>query len=174
MFSTNPHLLRGTNYHLSQVHAMFLKKLIYTRRNILLILLQILIPIISISLCYLSDKKAYKPLPALPIDLMQYSEAVIVLETKALTPNSLESKIAEQYKTMIISTHGTKYTFESTGPKSFEQYILSIEKQKVVDSQYLAAATISMGKITAWLNNQPLHTAPLSLNLVHNAMARWV
>lgn len=36
---------------------------------------------------------------------------------------------------------------------------------------YLAGATMNE-TITAWFNNIPYHTAPLSLNLVHNAIVR--
>lgn len=40
-----------------------------------------------------------------------------------------------------------------------------------INSRYLVAATITDSKITAWLNNQALHTAPLTVNMVHNAIA---
>lgn len=42
-----------------------------------------------------------------------------------------------------------------------------------VNSRYLAGATIRDAmSVVAYFNNQPLHTAPLSLSLVHNAVIR--
>lgn len=42
-----------------------------------------------------------------------------------------------------------------------------------VNSRYLAGATIrDPQRIVAFFNNQPMHTAPLSLSLVHNAVIR--
>lgn len=41
-----------------------------------------------------------------------------------------------------------------------------------LNSQYLAAATFGKERITAWFNGQMMHTAPLSLNLIHNAVVR--
>lgn len=44
-----------------------------------------------------------------------------------------------------------------------------------LNSQYLTAATVGNydnDTIIAWFNNQPFHTAPLTMNLAHNAVAR--
>lgn len=41
-----------------------------------------------------------------------------------------------------------------------------------VNSRYLVAASFKATNITAWLNNQALHTAPLTVNMVHNAIAQ--
>lgn len=42
-----------------------------------------------------------------------------------------------------------------------------------VNSRYLSGATIrNSGQIIAHFNNQPMHSAPLSLSLVHNAVIR--
>lgn len=41
--------------------------------------------------------------------------------------------------------------------------------------QYLTAASIaSNGTIIAWFNNQAIHSATLALDLVHNAVIKWL
>lgn len=62
--------------------------------------------------------------------------------------------------------------------ENFTDYILNMaEKYQVrINSQYLAAVSMDTvngtESIIAWFNNQPFHTAPLTLNLVHNAIVR--
>uniref|UniRef100_T1GUH1 ABC-2 type transporter transmembrane domain-containing protein n=1 Tax=Megaselia scalaris TaxID=36166 RepID=T1GUH1_MEGSC len=58
--------------------------------------------------------------------------------------------------------------------EGFEDYILNLYKSILVrvNTKYVAAATFYAQNITAWLNNQPFHAAPLTVNLIHNAMAR--
>lgn len=59
--------------------------------------------------------------------------------------------------------------------ENFEDYILRLARSMLVrvNSRYLAGATIRDSlRIIAYFNNQPMHTAPLSLSLVHNAVIR--
>lgn len=60
-----------------------------------------------------------------------------------------------------------------------EHHILQLSKTMLIriNSQYLAAATVGKfdnDTIIGWFNNQPFHTAPLTLNLIHNAVVRAV
>lgn len=46
-----------------------------------------------------------------------------------------------------------------------------------LNAQYLTAVSrneTEQNQMIVWFNNQPLHTAPLAMNLLHNAMARAV
>lgn len=52
---------------------------------------------------------------------------------------------------------------------------LAKEDLLLLNSRCMAAVSKSEtvpNQIVAWFNNQPLHIAPLAVNLVHNAMAR--
>lgn len=57
-----------------------------------------------------------------------------------------------------------------------EDYFIKISEKEIsyTNLHYIAAATIDKAKntITAWFNGQPYHSAPLSLNLIHNALIR--
>ncbi|XP_037937486.1 ATP-binding cassette sub-family A member 3-like [Teleopsis dalmanni] len=175
ILSNNGDLLIGTGLLKNQWQAMFLKKILYTIRNKLLFLIQNLMPIVFIIITIIfSNEMGFGELPAMTMHLTQYPDAVTVLETKSnLAENSIEAKLAEEYA-QIAKSFGKSYKFETTESKSFGEYILDLSKSIIarINSRYLAAATVDQGKITAWLNNQPLHTAPLSLNFVHNALAK--
>lgn len=56
-----------------------------------------------------------------------------------------------------------------------QDYFLKMAETYLVrlNSQYLVAASRSQNnQIIAWFNNQAYHTAPLSINMVHNAVLR--
>lgn len=41
-----------------------------------------------------------------------------------------------------------------------------------VNSYYMVATSVTKKNITAWFNNQAFHTAPLSVNLIYNAILK--
>ncbi|XP_037937451.1 ATP-binding cassette sub-family A member 3 isoform X2 [Teleopsis dalmanni] len=176
IFDENTRLLQGTDLVVNQWHAMFLKKILYTYRNKLLLAIQNIMPIFFVVVTILISRTqgTFNELRPITLNLMQYPTAVSVLETAPdVEENSFESQVAAAYK-VLATSYGRNYEFESTGSKSFTNYMLELGKtlQVRINSRYLAGATISKSNFTAWLNNQPLHTAPLTVNMVHNAMAK--
>lgn len=129
---------------------------------------------VSMTVLIARNQGTFQVLQPMTIGLTQYPSAVTVLDADSnAAQDSLQYKIADKYKN-IATSYGRNYEFIDTGNKSFTNYILNLgeAKQVRVNSKYLAAASISSKNITAWLNNQPLHTAPLTVNLVHNAMIK--
>lgn len=53
-------------------------------------------------------------------------------------------------------------------------YLLRLTKQNqvVVNRYYVVGCEVLADRVTAWFNNQPYHSAPLALNLVHNALLK--
>jgi len=161
---------------LNQWRAMMLKKMLFTWSNKLMFLVQNLICVLFVILTVLVSRNQgqFQPLPAMTFSRGQYPKTVTVMErADTLTPNSDMAKVADRYEA-IAKSEGGSHTFESTGDLNFTEYILQIAKddQPVVNSRYLVGASIEDDKITAWLNNKPLHTAPLTLDAVHNALAQ--
>lgn len=71
--------------------------------------------------------------------------------------------------------------FHKISGLNMSDYILMLSETMLtrINSQYMAAATLSLDDvaqpiITVWFNNQPHHTAPLTLNLAHNALIRAI
>ncbi|XP_032594289.1 phospholipid-transporting ATPase ABCA3 isoform X2 [Drosophila grimshawi] len=175
VFSDNRRPLQGMKLSLNQWRAMMLKKILYTWRNKLLLVIQNVMPIFFVIITVLITRTqgTFRELPSITIELPQYPIGTTVMERNDTACDSLCNQIADQYEELATS-YGSEYTYESTGTKTFTDYILDLGKtiQVRINSRYLAAATVSNDKITAWLNNQPLHTAPLTVNMVHNAIAR--
>ncbi|XP_073830693.1 ATP binding cassette subfamily A member 3 isoform X2 [Musca autumnalis] len=177
LFSENTRLLKGVNLLRNQWDAMILKKVLHTWRNKLLFIIQNVMPIFFVAMTVIITRTqgTFKTLEPMTMGLTQYPVAVTVLETAPdVTPNSFLAKISNEYKT-IASSYGSDYELEVTGTKTFSEYILDLGRQIQVriNSRYLASASIrGNNTITAWLNNQPLHTAPLTVNLVHNAIIK--
>lgn len=166
--------LQGLKLSVNQWNAMMLKKMLLTWSNKVLMAVQIILPILFVvlTILFLRASSSFRPLPAMKIELTQYPKAVTVLDRTALKDETLKG-FADQYE-KLAKSYGDDYEFQSTEDQNFSDFILNIGKtmQSRVNDRYQAAATISDGNIIAWLNNQPLHTAPLTVNLLHNAMAR--
>ncbi|XP_037937487.1 ATP-binding cassette sub-family A member 3-like [Teleopsis dalmanni] len=164
-----------SNITFNQWHAMLFKKILYTYRNKILFAVQNLIPILFLvtTILFLRSQGTFSEMKPMNIGISQYPVSTTILETVGnIESNSLEAVIASAYK-FIATSISDNHSFDTTGTKTFPEFIMELGQdiQVRVNSRYLAAATISKGRIIAWLNNQPLHTAPLTLNMVHNAMA---
>ena len=56
------------------------------------------------------------------------------------------------------------------------EYYLNVSNKILtrVNKRYLFGASIGQSNITMWFNNQPYHSSPISLSLIHNAILRAV
>lgn len=154
---------------------MFLKKFLYTRRNLPMLIIQIIMPIyfVFITVQVARTQATFRELKPLHINLQSYGGLAMTLMEKSNISNQPELlKIAKEYENYVKhETSDSNFVEISVG---FEDFILKLYKTILVriNTKYVAAATFYPENITAWLNNQPLHTAPLTVNLIHNAMAR--
>lgn len=152
--------------------ALFVKKFLQTRRRWLLLIIQILIPALFIVITVVSERSRarFADLPRLDIHLDTYKETVTVLHTDS-TPNT----ISQKYQAMFAVDNPMR-RLETVNNQAFEEYILEQYKSQlvVVNRAYLVGASIMTkgSSITAWFNNQPFHSAPLAVNLVHNAVLK--
>lgn len=79
----------------NQIRALFMKKVLQTLRNWLLMCIQICIPVLFITITVLSERSRawYYELPSLKITLQKYLESVTVLDTDPeVDQNSLVAK----------------------------------------------------------------------------------
>ncbi|XP_061399279.1 phospholipid-transporting ATPase ABCA3-like [Musca vetustissima] len=177
LFSENNRLLKGVHLLRNQWDAMILKKFLHTWRNKLMFIIRNGMAIFFVAMTFIIARAegTFKPLEPMTMRLTQYPMAVTVLDTAAdIVPGSFLDKISSAYK-KIATSYGDDYKLELTGNKNFIEYILDLGRriQVRINSRYLASASIrGNNKIVAWLNNQPLHTAPLTVNLVHNAIIK--
>ncbi|XP_030373286.1 ATP-binding cassette sub-family A member 3-like [Scaptodrosophila lebanonensis] len=150
--------------------AMLRKKVLTTKRSLWILVMQLLLPLLFMVMT-LSITMNLDPFPKLlPLDISFniYPDAYVVLENKT---GKETGGIATAYAKHVEGNSGKLL---NTNGASFEDYILGAAKEDRtgVDRTYIAGATISEKNLTVWLNNKPYHTAPLTLNILHNAMAR--
>lgn len=64
--------------------------------------------------------------------------------------------------------------FEMEADQSLTDYLLLQRNRDMakINKRVVAGASFGYESITAWLNNVPYHTAPVSLNMVHTALLR--
>ncbi|XP_053689795.1 phospholipid-transporting ATPase ABCA3-like [Sabethes cyaneus] len=162
-------LMTGRRLALNQIKAMFLKKYLSFIRAWKISSLQTtlsmfyIIMIIAIVRSFPNNVV----LPPLEISFNAYKKTVTVLQT-----TNTNGSIFTSYMNLFKNLSNTNELTVITSP--FTEYILnkSIENIKAVDNTYMVGATLDEANrnLTAWFNNKAYHTAPLSLNLIYNAI----
>lgn len=162
----------------NQIGAMLLKKTIYTKRNWILLLVQILIPVILAVITVLITKSFVisETLPALDITLESYStiHPVALLSNQVANSDSPGGRFVSQYSKIMQD--------QSVSPRSLHsvpdvrEYILNLTSKELVtfNNRYLIGVTVEDRNITTWFNNQPYHTVPLSLDVSFNALLKSI
>lgn len=165
--------LHGPALHWSQIKAMVSKKYLYSIRNWILLLIQFVIPAFFVVMTMLTDSLSAgnRDLPELPISFETYLETVTVLERGTFATGSFSENIFNNYKTIFTDLpkeHELTQTSQPFQEAILAQYAVSVSKTNL---NFMVGATIGEN-ITAWFNNQGYHTAPLTINLINNAILR--
>ncbi|XP_020809672.1 ATP-binding cassette sub-family A member 1-like [Drosophila serrata] len=153
--------------------ALMFKKIMITIRNYWLTLIMFMVPVIILLLTtfHALGIRILKVLPEMEISPLQYKSSYVVLED--ISTNDRLSPMAMAY-TRNMERYGKRSHLLATGDQSIEDYILGRDEEwnHRLDYAFVAGLSTGSGNTTIWLNNKPLHTAPLTLNLFHNALAR--
>lgn len=151
---------------------MFYKKYLNSIRNWLMTLFQLLMTALLVLLNF-SIPRQKTQLEPLEISLSYYDSPIIILERFYNTSDLPELvKLAQEYEKFVTNTSVSKVlTMNST---EFQDYILKLYETEAreINTKYVAAVSFTRGNIIAWLNCEMVHSAPLTINLIHNAMAR--
>lgn len=163
----------GAQLYFSQIIAMISKKGLYSIRNYMLMLIQLIIPSFFIIIAMLSAGalNGNQDLPELSISLSTYISTKTVAEP-GFTTDSIIENVFKSYNN-IIDGYAPDHSF-LTADKSFQDFMLDQYSQSIADTNlnFMVGATFSDNNITAWFNNQGFHTAPLTINLINNAIWR--
>lgn len=162
-------LLVGMKLTMNQLIALMMKKILNSYRNWIMLFIQTLIPVLFALITILTVQSwgGNRNLPKLEFSLNTYSRTVTSVEVKpSLDPEGLSMKIYNSYRNQFGSN-----TLD-TVDEDMSTHYLRKSKQFLtrLNSRYLYGATIDKKEITVWFNNQPYHTSPVSLSLVHNAI----
>ncbi|XP_063703387.1 phospholipid-transporting ATPase ABCA1-like [Culicoides brevitarsis] len=165
-------LVTGSKLLLYQIQGLFAKKILHTRRHFVLMFLQNLIPVTFLIICIVIVRSwgGNKDLPALNLVPEKYDPTVTLLEQNSSWSYDDFSNSIILYYQKLIQRNPSQQEFIKAG-QDMNAYYLKISREKIarVNKRYMFGASINKSHITAWFNNQPYHTAPISLGLVHNA-----
>uniref|UniRef100_A0A1A9X396 ABC transporter domain-containing protein n=1 Tax=Glossina brevipalpis TaxID=37001 RepID=A0A1A9X396_9MUSC len=108
------------------------------------------------------------------IDILndQYEGTKVITETR---PNLNENsrRIAENYGEAIFWL-GVRHSVESTKGESIEEYFFKKDYSFHGNQDIHVGVTFFQDRIVCWFHNYGVHTVPLALNLVHNAIQRHI
>lgn len=147
---------------------MFLKKIYNVKHNWHIFIIQLLIPLIlTIISIHIPKMEDDDDLPPLRINLDGYGTTITLLEQE------VDNNMAKSYVEMFEEFDGNK-RLDLVAGMSMTDKIIELQKQDLlrVNTRYMVAATISNNVSVGWFNNEALHTVPLALNLIYNAMVK--
>lgn len=166
--------LYGFPLMMSQIWAMVLKKFLYSIRNYILLIIQFGIPAFFVAITMLLENtfNGNKNLPELTIELGQYLETTTTLANGVIEADSLVEKVSTTFQSLFKNLPAEQRL--SVINENFEDHILSQYGQSVsrTNLEFMVGASFSDAGITAWFNNQAYHTAPLTINLINNAILK--
>lgn len=162
-------LLTGMKLTVNQLIALMMKKILNSYRNWIMLFLQTLIPVLFALITILTVQSwgGNRDLPKIQFNLNTYSRTITSLAVNSsIDPEGLPMKIYQNYRNqfspnMIDIVDGDMNTHYLRNSKKFLTRL---------NSRYLYGATVDTKAITVWFNNQPYHTSPVSISLVHNAI----
>ena len=163
---------------------MFLKKVLHTRRNLLIITVQLLIPLASTAVALIAAKTQPQPTDSPPFtaNVDQYGSTSVPYFVNNVSNVVLES-LAKDYVSQFEDTSQTLvYVNNQTGGHndSMVDYLLYESKKNLVtfNSKNIVAAdfdTLPSGEVngTAFFNNQPYHAPPCALSAFDNSLLKY-
>ncbi|XP_068150927.1 phospholipid-transporting ATPase ABCA3-like [Drosophila tropicalis] len=159
--------------------ALIAKRLIYMQHYFWAPLLLMIIMVIC--MCLENPSTHLEHLPSMNISIHSYPNSIALMKVSSDVQHLSNSfgiaRGYEDYQEILINARNTEdHTFKIIrGRRELLQYLLfqQLVSEMNVKTFYVAAVRISAQVITCFWNNKLLHSAPISLNLVHNALAQY-
>ncbi|XP_037937496.1 ATP-binding cassette sub-family A member 3-like isoform X2 [Teleopsis dalmanni] len=161
----NPyHPLKGIRLIFIQIYAILLKDFIYEIRSKYPILLTSIVPILftAMTYCFVGGVPQKEPLISFRPSL--YKNSHIILSTK--NQNNFTESVKECYLQNIFWSQGNHEVKEVI---DIPNHIVETQELESYE-EYIVGISLTPKTIKAWFNSFPLHSAPMSLNLVHNSL----
>lgn len=170
----------GFKLQVQQFRAMLVKKMLHSKRNLLVTIVQLLVPTIFATLgcAVLEIFPGPRDPPSAELSLNAWDNPV----TNFLI-NGSGTDLADlgQYYADFAQKVSSVIDIESEDYDNMDLYLGAIgaENVDVFTKQYMVASTWSqqeaeLKKATAHFNNQAMHTTAISLNLVMNAILKYI
>ncbi|CAG9584632.1 unnamed protein product [Danaus chrysippus] len=170
--------VRGFKLLRNHIKAMFLKLCYNTMRNKLASFIQIITPIINISISVWIARswKFMSQLPPLELSLESGFRKTVTLVSEGtnLTDNSIERRAMMAYKDYFKSSSNPTMLLTDIGRLDLSKFYLKLLQADLPRVRYenLVGATFSPQRITAWFSNYGYHDSAISLAMANNAIMR--
>ncbi|XP_035229229.1 ATP-binding cassette sub-family A member 3-like isoform X2 [Stegodyphus dumicola] len=157
-----------------QLFGLLTKRFHYAKRNLLILISQILLPFLIMMFCFyiisLGSGQTVESFPALKLDIQsvygqtigfyQTNEDQITAELKNIfEENSVSAKEIDDPSKFILEYSSTDFSVYSN------KLLVGVTVEKLNNGTFM---------LTAWYNGEPYHVAPMSLLLLHTALLRFI
>lgn len=171
---------RSKHVKLNQIAAMLLKSILHTYgRRLQILLLYILFILLFCSVVLTGRTRNLDKSRYLTLTFNLYRNPIYFYRIgENLDDNPFMRSVAHQYAATRkyvdkeVNIHSRRIPMET----KIADFALKLNPSEVsfVNKYFIAGASFKKKYIVVWLNNKAFHTAPLSLNAVHNALLRYV
>ncbi|XP_063234389.1 phospholipid-transporting ATPase ABCA3-like [Bacillus rossius redtenbacheri] len=174
----------GARLALNQLRAVALKSALHAWRTGVLFLVQLLIPVVNISVTFLVVERwqSSRDLPPIELSPELYGEP---LTPVALLSSSSDAAATYQlykdlYPASLVDLNrglppGTAPNITRFMLAEAERHLMLVRQNYVVGATFAGGGGATRGPVlTGFFNNQPLHSPPISLGMLHNVALRWV
>ncbi|XP_035897988.1 ATP-binding cassette sub-family A member 3-like [Anopheles stephensi] len=164
-------LLEGSRLFFYQLWALFLKKIYQTYRNWFLLVVQVLIPVlfVAVTIAVVRNWGGSGNMPPRAIGLRFYNPSVTLIQMEPEDQiGSLQQRILDNYVRLFRSKPSLPLRREEWMEETFLQFANT--NLMLVNRQFIVGAGILNNNLTAWFNNEALHSPPAALQMMHNAL----
>ncbi|XP_041356253.1 phospholipid-transporting ATPase ABCA3-like [Gigantopelta aegis] len=181
-------LKTGCSLGRSRFKALFVKKAIYTKRTILMGLFQMLLPISFAVLAMFVDtanNTKDAEVPSMKLSLAPFGKTSVPY-TSGVTSSEETSHLADVYSSLVSRDHEPD-RIDRKMYRNISDYFLkkaedmglaSYNKRVMIGAEFDERAGPNAGIVrryaTAYYNGQPIHTLPISMAYIMNAVAAFV
>ncbi|KAG1683898.1 ATP-binding cassette sub-family A member 3 [Nymphon striatum] len=172
---------KGMKLFLQQVHALLVKRILFTWRNKYLTFSQLAIPVILMTFALLIIQTIPKldDSSSLVLDLKVF-HTTKVPATKFDSNYKNIDQLFSIYRNQFVKSFDQFVKVKVDTDASFIKYLSNVGEKDIskFSLHWIIGATFKQGKrdqmeISAFFNNQPYHAAPISLSMAQSALLRY-
>ena len=172
----------GVILYAQQFYAMFVKRVLHTYRNWLIMISQLAVPLFFTiaALVVLKTQPGVGDSPALNLNVSRFGRTFVPYGS-GISPTPLTRELSEVYSRYFRGTYQTlEYVTNDSVNPQMEQFLEAQGKRSLptYNLHYIVAAEFqavnSRADVTAYFNNQAFHSPGVTVGVIGNAILRYV
>uniref|UniRef100_T1IGZ9 ABC transporter domain-containing protein n=1 Tax=Strigamia maritima TaxID=126957 RepID=T1IGZ9_STRMM len=167
---------KGVILILQQLRALFIKRIIHSRRNYGLLFIQLALPMIFVSVALILAKTAPKPEnePPLQMSIDLFPDTVIPFYINTIGDSEIQT-LSNYYTSQVTKQNQLKYIYN----KNITTFLIEEAKYHPTEMRYKYTVGVSFinssagNSICAYYGDEAFHSAPVSVGLIDTALFRY-